>query len=332
MMGALILCYHSVAPASHPDPLGDINRSLRVDTERFRCQMEVLDRFFSIVPLGTVIGEVRKGSVRPRQACVTFDDGYADNYEHAFPILRSLGIPATIFLSTQAIEEGSQFYWERLAWYLAQRIGRTLRLPLVLGGGTIPIESAADAGKAFDYLLERMRTVESKQREALLEALGVTPSPDTRPLTWREATIMQPAGVTFGAHSHTHPSLPALTAGAIREEIAASRDLIAKRLGAVPAVFAYPYGDVDERTERILADEGFLAAMTTRGLCTAMSPCLQIPRVGPGNRDESAFIGWIHDPTGTSVGTRFKSWLKTVVPLPLLTPAKRIYSMWRTTY
>jgi peptidoglycan/xylan/chitin deacetylase (PgdA/CDA1 family) len=335
MVRVLILCYHSVAPACHPDPLGIINRSLRVDTERFRCQMELLDRSFSIVPLESVIDAVGTGSPRRRLACVTLDDGYADNYEHAFPILRRLGIPATFFLPTESIEERQQFYSERLGWHLAQQIGRTLQLPAVLGGRTIPIESAADAGKAFDYLLGRMRTVRTNEREALLEAVGVMPSPYTRQLTWAEAAFMQAAGMRFGVHTHTHTSLPALTAEAIREEITASRDIIAKRLGAVPTVFAYPHGDFDERTERILAEEGFLVAVTIReGLCTAMSPCFQLPRMDPGNRNKSAFIRLIHAATGVSldVGTRVKSCLKTVVPAPLLTTGKRIYRTWRTTH
>ena len=142
---------------------------------------------------------------------------------------------------------------------------------------------------------------------------------------------MQAAGITFGAHSHTHPSLPALSTAAIREEITASRDIIAKRLGTVPAVFAYPHGDFDERTERVLEEEGFLAAVTTReGLYTGMSPCFQLPRMDPGNRNHSAFVRWTHD--ATSFTGRVKSWLRTVVPSPLRTPAKRIYSMLRTTY
>ncbi len=280
MVGGLILYYHSVAPTSDPNPLGDINRSLRIDTELFRRQMELLARSFSIVPLEMLIAEEKTGLLRRRQACVTLDDGYADNYEHAFPILRSLGIPATIFVTTQPIEEGSQFFWERLGWYLAQRIGRTLVFPPDLGVRTIRLDSAAGAGWVFDQLVWRIRMVDAKRREALLDALGVGPSPYTRPLTWGEAASMQTAGITFGAHSHTHRSLPTLTDAAIRDEIIASRDIITLRLGNVSSVFAYPHGDVDERTERILLAEGFLGAVTSREeLCTAMSPRFQLPRI-----------------------------------------------------
>ncbi len=335
MVGALILYYHSVAPASHPNPLSDINRSLRVDTERFRCQMELLARSFSIVPLETLIAEVKAGSPRRREACVTLDDGYADNHEYAFPILRSLGIPATIFLTTQPIEEGKQFFWERLGWYLAQRLGRKLVLPPDLGARTIQLDSAADAGEVFDYLVGRMRTVNAERREALLDALGVEPSPYTRPLTWGEAASMLTAGITFGAHSHTHTSLPALATDAIREEITASRNIITLRLGKMSSIFAYPNGNVDERTERILATEGFSGAVTILGgLCTAMSPRFRWPRMDPGNRNKAEFTQWLYEVTGVGVnaGTWVKSYLKTALPSRLVATGKRIRGMLRVSY
>ncbi len=333
MVGGLILYYHSVAPAGDPNPLGEINRSLRTDTELFRRQMELLARSFSIVPLETLIAEAKTGLLRRRQACITLDDGYGDNYEHAFPILRKLGIPATIFVTTQPIEERSQFFWERLGWYLAQRIGRTLILPPDLGARTIQLDSAAGAGEAFDHLVRRIRTVDANRREVLLEALGVEPSPCTRPLTWGEAVSMQAAGITFGAHSHTHSSLPALSAAAIREEITRSRDIITLRLGKVSSVFAYPNGDVDERTERILAAEGFLGAVTIREkLCTAMSPRFQLPRIAPENRNKSASIQWPGEMNRRYSVKSYKSYLKAILPSRLVTTGKRIRGMWRTTH
>lgn len=322
-MGALIFYYHSVAPADWPDPLGDIHRSVRVDTERFRYQMEWLDRCFSIVPLRRAIAalpELRRTSLSRPRACITFDDGYADNYDHAFPILRRLGIPATVFLTTGAIEDGHQFYWERLGWHLARRIGEPLRLPSALGGLTVAIKSSTHAGCVFDQLIAKFRTMGPKERERVLQELGVGPAPHARTMTWKEAGIMRDGGITFEAHSHTHPSLPSLTPREIGEEVTTSRDLIAHRLGTAPTVFAYPFGRTDERTQNVLHEEGFLAATTIRwGICNSNTPRFLLPRISPGNQCHTAFLKWLA-----------KWCLKAAMPASVLTNAKRMRNTWRS--
>ncbi len=86
----VILLYHSVgsdvSPASIP-------------VKAFATQMELVARRFKTVRLGDLRSATRSGHPSEENiACVTFDDGYADNFEHALPVLEQCGIKATFFV------------------------------------------------------------------------------------------------------------------------------------------------------------------------------------------------------------------------------------------
>jgi peptidoglycan/xylan/chitin deacetylase (PgdA/CDA1 family) len=120
--GVRILGYHRIA-----DVPGDV---LSVSPRSFREQMESL-RGFDARPLrlGEAIELLRRGPVRGRYVCVTFDDGYRDNLEEAEPVLRELGLPATIFVPTRVPGGEATYFWYRsppsaLSWQEIEELER----------------------------------------------------------------------------------------------------------------------------------------------------------------------------------------------------------------
>ncbi len=275
MSGSVILGYHRVLASPQLDPIG---RGLQVAAGRFRQHLEVLSRRFSVVPLEDLVAGLMTGVRTDGLAAVTLDDGYADNYLHAFPILSQMGIPATIFLATDCVEHQRPFWTERL-WYLCQTVGPASPLPAELGGRITPT-SARSRQQIYRTALAKLKALDDgRRREQWLDSLGAEAPPDSHPLTWEEIRTMRRQGIAFGAHTKTHPSLVALPDTALREEIEASRDLITARVGTEPTVFAYPFGDVDERVARAVGAAGFRGAVTVRpGMCDADSPRLLLPR------------------------------------------------------
>ncbi len=91
-----ILMYHLVDYA-HPN-----SSSPTVTPETFEAQMQFLKvHRYHVRPLAQVIAELKAGKkIKPRTVCITFDDGTEDNFKHAFPILKKLNLPATIFMIT----------------------------------------------------------------------------------------------------------------------------------------------------------------------------------------------------------------------------------------
>jgi peptidoglycan/xylan/chitin deacetylase (PgdA/CDA1 family) len=330
MSGSIVLFYHSVAPARHPDPLGRCDRSVRVDVELFRVHMDILAQFFTIVPMDALITQVLRGAVQAGQACVTFDDGYADNYEHAFPILKRLGIPATIFLTTGPMEDGRPFWWERLAWHLSNRGGGRLALPAELGGSEVDLGSPDARTQMYDELAARLQILDNGARDRLLDTLGAEQPTHVRPLTWREAAIMQRAGIAFGGHSHTHPNLTALSDGVLREEIIRSRGLISMRLERTPSLFAYPFGELDARVARAVEDAGFTGAVTTcETLCSRASLRYRVPRYHVGNWDKQTFRSFLDKATNKGFENKCRSYLKAIIPAPVVAVSTRLRGAWR---
>lgn len=93
-----ILMYHRVAAPVEP-------KGLYVSPETFQRQMEFLKAHnYKVVPLAEIVDALNAGRfIPPNTVAITFDDGYLDNFENAFPVLRKLGFPATIFMITENI-------------------------------------------------------------------------------------------------------------------------------------------------------------------------------------------------------------------------------------
>lgn len=103
---AMILLYHRVSETEN-DPL-----LLSVNPNNFRAQMKYLKDNFNIISLSELVFKVKNKKSIKNSVVITFDDGYADNYYEALPILKELKIPATIFVTSGKINDNSPFYWD----------------------------------------------------------------------------------------------------------------------------------------------------------------------------------------------------------------------------
>jgi peptidoglycan/xylan/chitin deacetylase (PgdA/CDA1 family) len=121
-----------------------------------------------------------------------------------------------------------------------------------------------------------------------------------RPLFgWPEARAMERDGITIGAHSRTHRSLPGLSAAEISDEVAGSRDDLERELGHPVTSFAYPYGDLDPEALAAVRRAGFTAAFGTRpGACSPAESDFALRRVtvyGTDSLLRFALVMWSGD-------------------------------------
>jgi peptidoglycan/xylan/chitin deacetylase (PgdA/CDA1 family) len=134
----LILLYHRVA-APGTDP-----QLLSVTPERFAGHMAYLSRDFEVVSLRELVERKSKAGHRSRVVAVTFDDGYADNLSQAKPILESFRVPATVFVSTAALETGSALWWDALEHLLLHPSSLPSALTLQIDGQRLEWELGDD--------------------------------------------------------------------------------------------------------------------------------------------------------------------------------------------
>jgi len=237
--------------------------------EKFRAQMQYLASVFPIVSLD----QIAQGTVSDQHqycAAVTIDDGYRDNFVCAFPILKQLGIPATIFLATGYIDSG------QLPWYDQVRLAFKLTTRAHFcaegggpGGSLKPLCSRLGLMERTLGWLRRMP--EWRRRSALDDVfcgLGVASDLNLphEMLRWEDIRQMSKHNIRFGAHTVTHPALSQIPASRLKSEIEGSKRTIEKHLQQPVSHFAYPFGqaqDFNAEAKHAVRDAGFRTAVTT---------------------------------------------------------------------
>jgi len=239
--GIVILLYHSVfeGPDSHQNTL-DMGHSVEI----FERQMEIVARNYDVVTMDDVPMFLSGEKRMPRRpVAVTFDDGYANNFEVATPVLNRYGVPATFYVTTDCIDR-NQLPWiarirrafrttERQWWESPN--GRTYSL-----AGHDERETARLA--ACEYCAQRAGIRQQRLIEMIEIALGLEPpAPDTcRMLSWDELRRMVREGHTVGSHTVSHPNLAHVVAEELTTELVESKRRLQKELGVPVEHFAYP--------------------------------------------------------------------------------------------
>lgn len=192
-----ILIYHRVLPTL------DAMRPDEPDTARFSWQMELLKRYFNVLPLSEAVKRLRERTLPLRAASITFDDGYADNIEVALPILKKLGIPATFFIATSYLDGGCM--WN-------DKVIETLhRMPdgdldLTKEGLEIySLSNTADRLAVIEKVLLGLKYLPHEEREQRAEELAQRcqdPLPDNLMMTSNQVYQLHQAGMEVGAHTH----------------------------------------------------------------------------------------------------------------------------------
>jgi len=294
---AQILQFHRVLP--EPDPYLPA-----MSIETFTRQMECLSRHFHVCPLVELLEAVERADVPDDAIAITFDDGYRDNYDHAFPILRGLDLPATFFLATGIISTRSVLWHDRVFRAFALTTERKIG-PVTGSTATYRIVDAESRDTARDSVLGYLKTLHPLERdrrvEEVLGRLGVEDAEPTERmmLDWDEVRSMAHGGCAFGAHTVTHPVLSRLSRDEARGELVASRIEIERQLGAACHTLAYPNGrpaDFSAEVKELAREAGFRWALSTvfgahpaRGW-DGRSDAFEIQRMAIGESDPDLYL------------------------------------------
>lgn len=290
-LAAQILIYHRVNDDRDPYFGG-------VPVQVFRRQMEYIASRYRVLRLSDLVRHLRAGSVPENAIAVTFDDGYRDNFEHALPVLRAAGVPATIFLATAAIDSRRQLWHDDV--FSAFRETRVPSLEPIgrarVGGSLATVEERLRVQHAF---LRHIRTLDEMERTntilRLRDALRVGPSREMPylMLRWDEVRAMIGAGIEFGSHTVTHPILSRMGRAQAQREIAESKRALEQQLGVRVEGFAYPNGtaaDFTPETKSLLQEAGYgYAVSTIAGSNEPGCDLFELRRTTPWDEDVFAF-------------------------------------------
>jgi peptidoglycan/xylan/chitin deacetylase (PgdA/CDA1 family) len=274
--GCAVLTYHRVG----------MNRQgfKHIPADVFRRQMHWLRAHCAIVAPAD-FREACGGGGRARPSVlVTFDDGYRDYHDVAYPILEELGIPAVNFVATGFADNPERlFWWDEVD--LATR-GST-RTRVELPWPDMPPVTLDHAGRERLRMDIRRRVWSRPDAEreetlaAFRDALGVRLTDlriERQVMTWDEIRAVSEL-TTIGGHTHTHPLMSRVDEPRLRIEVATCRERIAAHT-AVPAMFAYPSGATSEAAKRVVREEGFETAFSDeRGFNDARTDWMAARRI-----------------------------------------------------
>lgn len=267
--GLLVLNYHRIGDSASSPYERDLYSATEAEFDR---QIAFLRKHAEIVSPADLSALRRRAS--GRAVMISFDDGYRDNYELAFPILKRHGVPATFFVCTGFLDRGRIAWWDEIAWM----IRHATRDALPAGEWFRPalsLRTAAERETAIAAALKIYKQTPGERTPELLDFIGRWSgaerfSGDARDqwMTWDMVRDLRDAGMTIGAHTDSHPLLGRLPPAEQEREIVISRDRIAAELGETPKVFAYPVGKpgaYDHATKRLLQAAGFSYGFNFQG-------------------------------------------------------------------
>lgn len=288
--------YHRIA-----EPLTD-TWNLAVSPENFEEHLKVLKEY-KLIPVSELDTILTKNKQIPANTVLlTFDDGYRDNYLIAKPLLEKYKVPATFFITTNAIGKQDEFWWDALERICLETPELPSKLILQEPYNIIfNISSSPDSDflsplDLYVKLSEFVRKMKAVQRREFIKMMEVWAENDkARPdyFTMDEKDLLDLHSnelFTIGAHTLSHPFLPDLDYEDQKSEIQDSIAYLNSLTGIAPKYFAYPHGARDENTLDILSESGISLGFTTDpyGFKTDTNK-IEIPRFQVNNWDMETF-------------------------------------------
>lgn len=245
------------------------NRDMAVEPRFLEAFIvDAIQRGYMFVSLDELKNKILAGS-GGRFLSLTFDDGYRDNFITAYPLLKRLGVPFTIYVTT-SFPDGTALLW----WDAIERAIRNNDNITLADGQVIPCLNAREKIDAFDRLRTLIMSLPRQRLRENIDAMFEGMYFDwericaAEALSWDEICVMaRDPLVTIGAHTVTHPVLASLTTEHALFEMQHSRQRIEASVGLPVQHFCYPFGSRNEvglREFEMAKALGFQTATTTR--------------------------------------------------------------------
>ena len=285
---ALVLMYHRIAEPD-TDPW-----QLAVSAVNFEEQLHVLHTSFNVVPVHDLTAQLARGAVSPGSVCITFDDGYTDNYLLAKPLLEKYQCAASFYLPAHFINRRQQFWWDELENILL----RELRLPAMLtlyidhqsrifelgNDGVLTPEQRQKHStwawpdppptKRCEVYLEiwkQIRPLPFNEIEAVMRQIKDWANADLfmqeydLPMTTQQVKdLLRHPLFEIGIHTITHPYLSAHSLAVQQDEITGCADYLLTNYHQTAHSIAYPYGSYNSDTLLIVKQQQLTGAFTTQ--------------------------------------------------------------------
>jgi peptidoglycan/xylan/chitin deacetylase (PgdA/CDA1 family) len=257
--------------------------------------LRLIGRNFNVLPFGRAVRLLKKGTLPKAAACITFDDGYRDNFSVALPLLQQYGLTATFFIATGFLEGGRM--WNDDIIEAIRLLPNEVVDWQEFGLDQYDLTTHSARINSIGKIQGKLKYLPHAQREATARKIARSAGVDDKSrlmMIADDVRSVRAAGMELGGHTHTHPILTSLTDSDAYSEITQGKIELERILGEPINVFAYPNGnpqmDISSRHVEMLGEAGFIAAATTeRGIGKVDTDPYMIPRFTPWDRTPAKF-------------------------------------------
>jgi peptidoglycan/xylan/chitin deacetylase (PgdA/CDA1 family) len=300
---AVILMYHQVCERTD-DPW-----ELAVHPDNFYDQLQYLKKTFNVVGVSELADLLATGKLRDHTIAITFDDGFKDNYTTAAPMLDWFNLPATFYVSTRRVLDGTPYWWEALQEVLFHSTVLPADFQMVINDELVEFSFRHDRMlqsrtihqiRAWNYhlpipnerialymlLWNRLKGLTYEGQNRLLanikEWAGFREGagPQGAVMSVREVQMLSATPFfSIGAHTVHHAMLGQQNQAGQRFEVNESKRQIEDWLGKQVNGFAYPYGNFNAVTQSLLREAGYTYAVSTESKpATTEADAFALPR------------------------------------------------------
>jgi len=247
--GVRVLAYHRILDVDESSYPFD-SELISATKEDFNFQMAYLNQHYSVISFSELSWSLSKGlPPADNSVVVTFDDGFSDNYHHAFPILKEHSIPATFFVSTDYVGSERTFWFEEVAYCVKRQMNYAASVSIGQKSFSIPPLDKSGKERVLAEILLELKAASNQERlkfvDQIKSAVGVSTINDelSRPLNWSQIREIVAGGCEIGSHTITHPILAQQQTEQAKHEIEASKEVIERETKKACRVLSYPVGN-----------------------------------------------------------------------------------------
>ncbi len=240
-----ILTYHRVLNKD----FDTVEPGMFVSDKTFELQLKILSDNYNVLQIDDLVLGLKNGHpLNNNTIAITFDDGWLDNYENAYPLLRKYNLPATIFLATSYINTNYNFWTDKLLHIYSHNPNSIYQNPVLSSlikreNSILNIVTILKRAS----LLDKSRAIDEINR--LYEMFQLT---QRAFLNWHEIKEMSENNIRFGSHTHYHRPLTELSDIEIEKDLTTSLTCLKSNLINISNVFCYPGGYYNDQTTQIL--------------------------------------------------------------------------------
>ena len=262
-----------------------------VGVDLFDAQMALLRARFELVSASELCRARSEGRLRRNMVAVTIDDGYEDFFHFALPVLRKHRIPATLYATTEFVDQ-RLWLWPDYLRYAIEHTSRN-SIECDRGGEALSIDLRTPSARerAWHTLADHALTLTTSEAQRFIRtvvgelktSVPDTPTEPFRALTWAQLREVAKAGVEIGGHTCTHPLLTNCTETQIAKEVEVSKQELENQLQVSVTSIAYPHGICDETVRRLVKQAGYQNAYSGTATDYRIHDAFDIKRCGGGD-------------------------------------------------